>query len=670
MAPQPPAGFAGALIAALRDAEAAAAKPKPPAQLAEAAWSKLQFDFPVVSAEELSALAQEYATGVRSEVSVRFLSVVREGAAPVAPASGEPGTANDGLDAAEPASSASALAPLFQQLYAVAVLQSLRCCLEAPEAAAAAKLSAVAPEPGPWQAGGFEDSQQAVSRLEEALAAAGNTPQIELEHRLSLQEDDNNTAYEPLEQAPQQHSALLPAMQQQQQWQQQHSGTQPGAPVALPMQLAQLAEHLSYHLMSDAATWRELGLMQRVAGCLAAARGHPRWAEMQGAAQPLLRLATDRLTACPAELEAGLPALLDALAIPSSGSGSAGSSAGGSKQAGAVAAELALAAAVALAAQVNAPAVRRRLWGETHARLLPVAATQLEEQQVALARAARSAAPASAGAAPPAVQVSSEQLYRIMMPCQLLYFYVLEAPRVGTGPASSAQLQEALLKGGLLRALVLLFCQLGGQAGAEPLRCALLLACAAAQPLADWAAAVPGFAAAVGVLAPGGEAAVHGALWRLLLGDGGGELAALLGDATPADKVPGVLQALQLMADLQAVSRRPAPLWGADVEGALRTLADTLRQHYSRQRQEEQAAAAGEAGSSAAAVAAGGLEGWAAEAGEQQRHDEAEEARKLGRPAGEQAAVLAARRAARLQPTCLKLIKDLLQRRAGGGKHD
>lgn len=47
MAARPPAGFAEALIAALRDAEDAAARPKAPATLAEAAWGKLQFDFPV-----------------------------------------------------------------------------------------------------------------------------------------------------------------------------------------------------------------------------------------------------------------------------------------------------------------------------------------------------------------------------------------------------------------------------------------------------------------------------------------------------------------------------------------------------------------------------------------------------------------------------------------------
>lgn len=43
----PPPGFAAALIAALEEAQAAAAQPKPAAQLAKAAWDKLQFDFPV-----------------------------------------------------------------------------------------------------------------------------------------------------------------------------------------------------------------------------------------------------------------------------------------------------------------------------------------------------------------------------------------------------------------------------------------------------------------------------------------------------------------------------------------------------------------------------------------------------------------------------------------------
>ena len=74
--------------------------------------------------------------------------------------------------------------------------------------------------------------------------------------------------------------------------------------------------------MSDNAAWRELRLMQRLAGCLAAARRHPQFLELHGAAQPLLRLATDRIAAQPADLEGGLPSLLDALGVPSSGTSS------------------------------------------------------------------------------------------------------------------------------------------------------------------------------------------------------------------------------------------------------------------------------------------------------------------------------------------------------------
>ena len=137
-------------------------------------------------------------------------------------------------------------------------------------------------------------------------------------------------------------------------------------------------------------------------------------------------------------------------------------------------------------------------------------------------------------------------------------------------------------------------------------------------------------------------------------------------------------QALQVMADMQAVSRRPAPLWDAAVDAALRDLAATLRQHYSKPRKEEQAAAA-----AAAAAGVGGEEGGQPESaggdscgddsGGEADGDDERDARKLAVGAEEQAELLAERRAQQLQPACLKLIKDLLQRHGGGGsggKHD
>lgn len=126
-------------------------------------------------------------------------------------------------------------------------------------------------------------------------------------------------------------------------------------------------------------------------------------------------------------------------------------------------------------------------------------------------------------------------------------------------------------------------------------------------------------------------------------------------------QVPVVYTALQLMADVQAVARRP--LWGGDVEAALRALSDTLRRKHGRSSEAD----AGAAGSSAAA----GGEALSEEKEEEEEAD-AGDAKKLAVGAAEAAAVATARRARQLQPACLKLVKDLLQRQGGlgSGKHD
>ncbi|PRW58348.1 hypothetical protein C2E21_2994 [Chlorella sorokiniana] len=602
----PVEGFAAQLIAALEEAQAAASQPKPAHLLAQAAYEKLQFDFPVVSEAELAALVDEFASGKRRGVTARFLSVLRENAGSAAAGSGDatasssaaPTVAGTGsATSSNPSSSSSSsgqdLVPLYQRLYAVAVLQTLQSCLEAPEAAAAEQLAGLTP---PAATGSFFGAEGS-SALEVALAAAAEQQSepgdlSELEHRLSQQEDDDSFAYEPLEAAPasapvQQTAAQGPAGQlaaaQPGNGSAAAAAAQPGngsaaAAAALLAQLSELAGHLSYHCMSEAAAWRELRLMQRLAACLAAVQRHPSLPDLGAVAQPLLRLAVDRCVAAPAELEAGMPALLDAL----------GATAG-----------------------------------------------------------------SSSSSAPPGFAAASSSSFG-----------------GGSGGASGgSKLQDAFLRGGLLRSLVLLFIQLGAQPGAEPLRCALLLACAAARPLADWATAVPGFTAATAApeLGPGGAAQLHGALWSVLLGGGSSALAALLGDATPADKVPALFQALQLMADVQAVARRP--LWDGEVAAALRRLGDTLRQQYSKPRDEAEAAGAASGSGKAAAGAAGSEKGLAGEQGEAERDVQADAA-KLALGAEEQASLLAARRAQQLQPACLKLVKDLLQHGGGSGKHD
>jgi hypothetical protein len=135
-------------------------------------------------------------------------------------------------------------------------------------------------------------------------------------------------------------------------------------------------------------------------------------------------------------------------------------------------------------------------------------------------------------------------------------------------------------------------------------------------------------------------------------------------------QVPGVYQALQLMADMQTVSRRPAPLWDEAVFAALRDLAATLRQQYSKPRKEEEEAAAKAAGAAVTALEGGSSSQDAVDSGEA---EEERDARKLAVGPEEQAELLAERRAQQLQPACLKLIKDMIQRQQGGGgsaKHD
>lgn len=158
----------------------------------------------VVSEAELAALVDEFASGKRQGVTARFLAVLRENAGAAAGGSGDAGASGSSGPAPAAAGAGSSAAsgqgssgsgqgvvPLYQHLYAVAVLQTLQCCLEAPEAAAAAaQLAGLIPhdKSGSGSLFGAEGS----SALEAALAAAVEQQgaagdRSELEHRLSQQ---------------------------------------------------------------------------------------------------------------------------------------------------------------------------------------------------------------------------------------------------------------------------------------------------------------------------------------------------------------------------------------------------------------------------------------------------------------------------------------------------
>lgn len=129
-------------------------------------------------------------------------------------------------------------------------------------------------------------------------------------------------------------------------------------------------------------------------------------------------------------------------------------------------------------------------------------------------------------------------------------------------------------------------------------------------------------------------------------------------------QVECTLGLLQLMWAVHQVARGRY-LWGGAPEAALHALGETLRQ------QSRQVTLGAEAGAGVPQQPGSGDPQQGEPQGEESAEEE-REAAKLAQSAGQQAALLATRRAAQLQPACHKLVKELLQRGGGAaaGKHD
>lgn len=633
----------------------------------------------IVSADELRELTDAYASGQGLPLTPKMLEVVRDGAAShitsQAAGSSHVGSSVDTANAAaDPA--AESLLPLYQQLYGMMLMWALEVGIAADAGGGSSSGSAAAAEAlGQLQAAEADEHwlpEQAAdaSRQEQDAPVA---PILE-NYKQAAKQDQDGDAYEPLDGHPQSLSPALAA---------NGSGARPssasgcsagcGLPAAALRCIAR--RHLVYHCLSDEALWRQRRLVPRLAACLAAARRHPRFAaspELQQLAAALLALGVDRLASQPSELGDLLPVLLQALeADPAAGPAAGGATAARADPGEDAAAGLALDAAAVLAGRLQALSARRRLWQEAHDALLPLAAALLERRQAALARRARRV-PGGGGSADAAVAVAVavEEWAAVAAAARLLYFYVRDAPPAAAAGQPS-RLEQALLSSGALRSLVLLHMQLGGLPGAEALRRALLLACAAAPGALAWAAAVPGFGPSLAgpEFRPGGPAALAGALWQALRCAGDEDLLELLEEAAGSPRgVPRLHAALRLMADLHAAApgRR---LWTPAVDAALRQLSMVLREHYGKPDE-----AAAEAAGAAAAAANGVREqrGEGEGSGSSSSDDEHDERdrQKLGRSAEEQAAVLATRQAQQLQPLCLRLIKELLQKQGAAVKSD
>ncbi|GAB4817946.1 hypothetical protein N2152v2_004992 [Parachlorella kessleri] len=768
------AAFTSELIKALEDASVLRRESTRDQQrLADAAFDKLQYDFPLVSAEELAALIECHRHHAGYPLSPKYLAVVREGATAAAGDGVSSDTPSNGgpLLGSSPSQPADPQLAHYQQLYAVILVKALQAALGEWDAAACSRhlgqlLPSLQPD-APQAANSRPETVMAEANLAcgRGLAAAvpeqpaipNNAPaaqarSIEYCATQSLQypqgqmlpvvedvaaEDSDEMAYEPLD------SSVPPQTPNMEVTLRESSSGRPGVSASsrawqqeqhlVPM-LCHLAGLLSWHCLGDDSVWREQSLLQELATCLGLLRRHEAFPRLaQGVGEPLLQLVVARLGSCPSEA-AGFGSILDALGLSEA------------QPIAPEAARLALAASAMLARQLSSPSAQRTLWQQVHSSLLPLAASQLDGLQAALAKRAKQAAtaPAATGtaasrrlpvvaaaqpAAVPAALLSGSEQYCLMACCEMLYFYVLRAPQ-SMLQGAGARLEQALLAGGLFRALVLLFVQLAALEEAEALRCALLLSCAASKGLCQWAAAVPGFKATALSLSSSqlaeqagqGERAIsdpslgqrlagHGALWSLLLEGGAGGVAggAAKGTvggprlvhllkaaaASPAQAV-GAMELLQLMAAVHHVSRPRYP-WPASVEASLRQLDAALKEHsrLSRQAAATQAAApaAGAAakgqsldkpsssceqpssvqGTQRAFVApktshGGGLQSEPGPAGQDGVDDE--DSRKLRVASGTQAELLAERRVAQLQPVCLRLLKELLEKQGAGGKHD
>lgn len=593
-----------------------------------------------MSIAEVQALAAEYLAPSAQrppELTSKFMEVVREEAARSPPEAAEAGAASTSAGAADGGPQAGAPGPLaaaYQSLYAAAIVCTLRRALEGTEDEAAAHLRGVDGPEAPLDVAAVDGG---VARFAQAGGHANGA--AEAMRAVVLDSDDDGDGFAPL-QSPAS-AAAGPA---------NGAAAAARAPPSWEADVApkvlQLSRRLGYHAVGAAFAWRELQLVDALVHLVRLSWARP---STRPAAEALCALLHDRMVSAPADVDR-LPAVLDALGVSPHAALDAD---------GAAAAALGLGTAASLAGQLATVSARRRLWQEAHDVLLPAGARLLEWREAQRARRARRAG--GGGGAPAAARQRAEEeegeAQAAMVVCQLSCHYVLHAPPSAAAPA---KLQEALLRGGLFRSLVLLLRDAGAAPAAEPLRRAMLTACAAAPGLAAWAAAVPGFNAAweEPAFLAGGACELHGAAWAALAeaeaapGGGDARLAAALAAQQPldADRLPGLYASLLLLADLQQASGRGARApWGPAAGAALSSLALALRS-LSFAEEEAEGGAGAAAGDPEAEAAA--------------------DARKLAQTPAQQAPRLAARRARRLQPECLRLAKALAQRPGAAGKAD
>jgi hypothetical protein len=335
------------------------------------------------------------------------------------------------------------------------------------------------------------------------------------------------------------------------------SSTGTGSSTAAPYSWEQLKAKLllissgvAYSALEGSSIWQDPSTFSSLLQVLRAIGVHRHGEELQPALHVYLNLLTDHIAACHADIQQlsdlwealGVQAVASAprilvMSTTAAGNGASSGSTGGGSMVLPSEARLAFSVAATLAGQLQGHGARAKLWHQVNSHLLPALVRCTEEL-------ARLRAP------------QGDTLADILLVASVMVFYVTSSPAPATGA-------KALLQAGGIRALVQLFISHAALPAAEPLRRALLYACAASKEVAAWVQAVPAFGKALAAAtSPGsGSTDLDGALWQLVLQPGSDSpaLCSMLASWGAADTLEQLLAGLQA---LELLHRAAGKLWG------------------------------------------------------------------------------------------------------------
>uniref|UniRef100_A0A383WMX0 Uncharacterized protein n=1 Tax=Tetradesmus obliquus TaxID=3088 RepID=A0A383WMX0_TETOB len=693
--------FTADVIRAIEDLEVRRIN-RPSQQLADAAWQKLQFDLPVLEVAELQALLDQLRASLQGKTSwpcyiltAKALENITAGAkrsssfkpeasqqeqqlqqllqdAPAssieAKAAGGSSRSSSAADSQQQQSQeqqgTQTQQQLYQQLCAVLLLQYVAKAASLPEQEAWELLAEYQPEQPEeqqqQQQTALQDMQQQLAGMQlddtqllEALVAAASGSGAAASHAgpeaaaacavgqgsagstctsstciYELQEapeqDADDEEYEAIEaaQAPAAATISLAAAQQQQQ-QQQYSWP------ALQQKLCSLAEHVHYSLLGYEPLWQQQQAAQHLLQLLRALGVHAHAEDLQQVLHAYVGLLVDRLAAVPADLPL-LQQLWEALGLPG-GQGvgfkasSSSSSSSSRQQALPSEAVLGFSVAASVWGQLPGTNARGKLWRLMYDNLLPL----LEQcsEQLAYNTASSSTKQQQHAA------VQGEGFAHALLLCHVVELLLLGRP-------GAVDVAGQLVQQGVMRSLVVLFGQHAGNAAAEPVRRAVLLASCSSLQAAAWVLAVP--AVLQQLQQPsfqlGGAAEAHGAIWEFVIskssssttsskngtasssssssgsGSGGGnsssgsagQLLALLElDCSNVSNLQRQVALLQLLSDAQQAAGSRQHLWGPAVVAALKQVAARIKALQASTAAAAAAAGAQERPETAASTASG-----------------------------------------------------------------